>query len=111
MRRICGRPARGRFRADDEALRAGLHRRACRAIRASRQVAWRGNSGSAEKILRSGSVGTGPADVIRKVDADVRAIVGDPDFRTKFLERFAVEPVPGPRDVYTEYLLRRSGVT
>ena len=45
-----------------------------------------------------------PADVIRKVNADVQAIVGDPDFRTKFLERFAVEPVPGPLDAFTEYL-------
>jgi len=45
-----------------------------------------------------------PADIVKKVNADVQAIVGDPDFRAKFLERFAVEPVPGPLDAYAEYL-------
>jgi tripartite-type tricarboxylate transporter receptor subunit TctC len=51
-----------------------------------------------------------PADVIRKVNADVQAIVGDPDFRTRFLERFAVEPVPGPLDAFTEYLRKESAM-
>ncbi len=49
-----------------------------------------------------------PADIVRKVNADVQAIVGDPDFRKKLLERFAVEPVPGPLDAYTEYLRKDS---
>ncbi len=49
-----------------------------------------------------------PADIVRKVNADVQQIVGDPDFRKKFLERFAVEPVPGPLDPYTEYLRKDS---
>jgi tripartite-type tricarboxylate transporter receptor subunit TctC len=49
-----------------------------------------------------------PADIVRKVNADVQQIVGDPEFRKKFLERFAVEPVPGPLDAYTEYLRKDS---
>jgi tripartite-type tricarboxylate transporter receptor subunit TctC len=49
-----------------------------------------------------------PADIVKKVNADVQAIVGDPDFRKKLLERFAVEPVPGPLDAYTEYLRKDS---
>jgi tripartite-type tricarboxylate transporter receptor subunit TctC len=49
-----------------------------------------------------------PADIIKKVNADVQQIVADPDFRTKFLERFAVEPVPGPLDAYTDYLRKDS---
>jgi tripartite-type tricarboxylate transporter receptor subunit TctC len=49
-----------------------------------------------------------PADIIKKVNADVQQIVADPDFRTKFLERFAVEPVPGPLDAYAEYLRKDS---
>jgi tripartite-type tricarboxylate transporter receptor subunit TctC len=51
-----------------------------------------------------------PADIVRKVNADVRQIVGDPDFRQKFLERFAVEPVPGPLDAYAEYLRKESAM-
>jgi tripartite-type tricarboxylate transporter receptor subunit TctC len=49
-----------------------------------------------------------PADIVKKVNADVQAIVGDPDFRKKLLERFAVEPVPGPLDAYTDYLRKDS---
>jgi tripartite-type tricarboxylate transporter receptor subunit TctC len=51
-----------------------------------------------------------PAGVIRKVNADVQQVVGDPDFRNKFLERFAVEPVPGPLDAFTEYLRKESAM-
>jgi tripartite-type tricarboxylate transporter receptor subunit TctC len=51
-----------------------------------------------------------PADVVKKVNADVQAIVRDPDFRTKFLERFAVEPVPGPLDAFSEYLRKESAM-
>jgi tripartite-type tricarboxylate transporter receptor subunit TctC len=51
-----------------------------------------------------------PADVIRKVNTDVQAIVGDSDFRTKYLERFAVEPVPGPLDAFTEFLRKESAM-
>jgi tripartite-type tricarboxylate transporter receptor subunit TctC len=51
-----------------------------------------------------------PADVIRKVNTDVQAIVGDSDFRTKYLERFAVEPVPGPLDAFAEFLRKESAM-
>jgi tripartite-type tricarboxylate transporter receptor subunit TctC len=49
-----------------------------------------------------------PADIVRKVNADVQAIVGDPEFRKKYLERFAVEPVPGPLDAFADYLRKES---
>lgn len=49
-----------------------------------------------------------PADVVKKVNADVQAIVGDAEFRTKYLARFAVEPVPGPLDSFAEYLRKDS---
>jgi tripartite-type tricarboxylate transporter receptor subunit TctC len=49
-----------------------------------------------------------PADIIKKVNADVQAIVGDPEFRKKYLEPFAVEPVPGPLDSYSDYLRKDS---
>src|SRR5262245_28574811 len=49
-----------------------------------------------------------PADIIRKINADVQTIVGDPEFRAKYLERFAVEPVPGPLDAFAEYLRKDS---
>jgi tripartite-type tricarboxylate transporter receptor subunit TctC len=49
-----------------------------------------------------------PAGVIEKVNADVQKIVGDPDFQKKLLDRFAVQPVPGPLDAFTEYLRRDS---
>jgi tripartite-type tricarboxylate transporter receptor subunit TctC len=51
-----------------------------------------------------------PADIVRKVNADVQTIVGDPEFRKKFLERFAVEPVPGPLDAFADYLRRESAM-
>jgi tripartite-type tricarboxylate transporter receptor subunit TctC len=51
-----------------------------------------------------------PADVIRKVITDVQAIVGDSEFRKKYLERFAVEPVPGPLDSFAEYLCKESAM-
>jgi tripartite-type tricarboxylate transporter receptor subunit TctC len=51
-----------------------------------------------------------PADIVKKVNADVQAIVADPDFRTRFLERFAVEPVPGPLDAFAEYLRKESAM-
>jgi tripartite-type tricarboxylate transporter receptor subunit TctC len=45
-----------------------------------------------------------PADVIKKVNADVQAIVGDREFQKTYLERFAVQPVPGPLAAFAEYL-------
>jgi len=51
-----------------------------------------------------------PADVVRKVNADVQRIVGDPDFRKKYLARFAVEPVPGPLDAFSDYLRKEKAM-
>ncbi len=51
-----------------------------------------------------------PADIVTKVNADVQRIVGDPDFRKKYLARFAVEPVPGPRDAFSDYLRKEKAM-
>jgi tripartite-type tricarboxylate transporter receptor subunit TctC len=49
-----------------------------------------------------------PPEVIAKINADVQKIVGDPEFHSKFLERLVVQPVPGPRDEFAEYLRKDS---
>jgi tripartite-type tricarboxylate transporter receptor subunit TctC len=49
-----------------------------------------------------------PTGIINTINADVQKIVGDPDFQKKVLDRFAVQPVPGPLGAYTEYLKRDS---
>jgi tripartite-type tricarboxylate transporter receptor subunit TctC len=49
-----------------------------------------------------------PADIIAKINADVQTIVKDPDFQKKYLERFAVQPVPGSLDAFAEYLRKDS---
>jgi tripartite-type tricarboxylate transporter receptor subunit TctC len=49
-----------------------------------------------------------PAEIVKKVNADVQKIVSDPEFRKKYLERFAVQPVPGPLDAFAEFLRRDS---
>lgn len=49
-----------------------------------------------------------PADVLKKVNADVQKILNDPEFEKSYLERFAVQPVPGPRDAFSEYLRKLS---
>src|SRR5262249_4288595 len=49
-----------------------------------------------------------PDDIIRKVNADVRNIVSDPEFREKYLEPFAVQPLPGPLDAFAEFLRKDS---
>jgi tripartite-type tricarboxylate transporter receptor subunit TctC len=45
-----------------------------------------------------------PAAILKKVNADVQKIVGDPDFQKKYLDRFAVQPVPGSLDAFAVYL-------
>jgi tripartite-type tricarboxylate transporter receptor subunit TctC len=45
-----------------------------------------------------------PAAITKKVNADVQKIVGDPDFQKKYLDRLAVQPVPGPLDAFAAYL-------
>jgi tripartite-type tricarboxylate transporter receptor subunit TctC len=62
-----------------------------------------------------------PADIIKKVNADVEQIVNDPDFQKKYLERFAVQPIPRSLDAFADYLrkdsakwgevIKKSGVT
>jgi tripartite-type tricarboxylate transporter receptor subunit TctC len=49
-----------------------------------------------------------PAHIIKKVNADVQKIVGDPEFQKTYLERFAVQPVPGALDAFAEYLRKDS---
>jgi tripartite-type tricarboxylate transporter receptor subunit TctC len=49
-----------------------------------------------------------PAHIIKKVNADVQKIVSDPEFQKKYLERFAVQPVPGALDAFAEYLRKES---
>jgi tripartite-type tricarboxylate transporter receptor subunit TctC len=53
------------------------------------------------------AAGTSP-NIIKKVNADVQKIVGDPEFQKKYLEHFAVQPVPGPLDAFAEYLRKDS---
>ncbi len=49
-----------------------------------------------------------PAAVVAKVNADVQKIVGDPEFQRMLLDRFAVQPVPGSLEGFTEFLRRDS---
>ncbi len=49
-----------------------------------------------------------PADIIRKVNADVQKIVSDAEFRKRYLEPFAVQPVPGSLDGFAEFLRKDS---
>jgi tripartite-type tricarboxylate transporter receptor subunit TctC len=49
-----------------------------------------------------------PAGIISKVNADVGEIVGGAEFQKTYLERFAVQPVPGPLDAFAEYLRKES---
>ena len=49
-----------------------------------------------------------PAGIVRKINADVQKIVGDGDFQKKYLDHFAVQPIPGPLDAYADYLRKDS---
>jgi tripartite-type tricarboxylate transporter receptor subunit TctC len=49
-----------------------------------------------------------PAAIVQKVNADVQKVVGDPDFQKKYLERYAVQSVPGPLPAFAEYLKKDS---
>jgi tripartite-type tricarboxylate transporter receptor subunit TctC len=49
-----------------------------------------------------------PNAIVNKVNADVQKIVGDPAFQKKYLDRFAVQPVPGPLPAFVEYLKKDS---
>ena len=54
------------------------------------------------------AAGGTPAGIINKVNADVQKIISDPEFQKKYLERFSVEPGPGPLDAFAEYLRKDS---
>jgi tripartite-type tricarboxylate transporter receptor subunit TctC len=49
-----------------------------------------------------------PASIIQKVNTDVQKIVSDPEFQKKYLEPFAVQPLPGPLDAFAEFLRKDS---
>ncbi len=49
-----------------------------------------------------------PTDIVRKVNGDVQKIIGDKEFQEKYLEPFAVQPIPGPVDAFAEYLRKDS---
>jgi tripartite-type tricarboxylate transporter receptor subunit TctC len=49
-----------------------------------------------------------PADIVKKVNADVEKIVSDPAFQNKYLARFAVQPVPASLAAFAEYLRKDS---
>jgi tripartite-type tricarboxylate transporter receptor subunit TctC len=51
--------------------------------------------------------GTPPA-VINKINADVRHVLAEPEFRQKFLEPMVVKPVPGSPEAFAAYLKRDS---
>ena len=49
-----------------------------------------------------------PVDIIKKINADVEKVVSDPEFQKRYLEPFAMQPVPGPLDAFAEYLRKDS---
>jgi tripartite-type tricarboxylate transporter receptor subunit TctC len=49
-----------------------------------------------------------PADIVHKVNRDVQKVVSDTEFQKKYLEPFAVQPIPGPLDGFAEYLRKDS---
>jgi tripartite-type tricarboxylate transporter receptor subunit TctC len=49
-----------------------------------------------------------PDGIIQKVNGDVLKIVSDPEFQKKYLEPFAVQPLPGPLDAFAEFLRKDS---
>jgi tripartite-type tricarboxylate transporter receptor subunit TctC len=49
-----------------------------------------------------------PPDIIKKINADVQKIVGDPAFQKKYLDPLAVQPISGSSESFTEYLRKES---
>jgi tripartite-type tricarboxylate transporter receptor subunit TctC len=49
-----------------------------------------------------------PAEIVWKVNSDVQRIVSATEFKKKYLEPFAVQPIPGPLDAFAEYLRKDS---
>mgnify|MGYP002652463478 CR=1 FL=1 len=49
-----------------------------------------------------------PPDIVRKINADVQKIVADPEFKKKYLDPLAVQPISGPPEAFAEYLRKES---
>ena len=49
-----------------------------------------------------------PREAVKKINADVQQIINDPEFHKQFLERFVVQPLPGPLDALADYLRKDS---
>jgi tripartite-type tricarboxylate transporter receptor subunit TctC len=49
-----------------------------------------------------------PAPIVSKINADVQKIVSDPGFQKQYFERFAVQPIVGTPESFTEYLRHES---
>ena len=49
-----------------------------------------------------------PGDVLIKINADVQAIIHEPEFRKKFIEPMVVQPIPGSLEAFAEYLRKDS---
>jgi tripartite-type tricarboxylate transporter receptor subunit TctC len=45
-----------------------------------------------------------PPDIVSKINADVRRVIDDAEFRAKFLEPQVVQPLPGSLDGFSAYL-------
>jgi tripartite-type tricarboxylate transporter receptor subunit TctC len=45
-----------------------------------------------------------PSEIVAKLNADVRRVIDDPEFRSKFLEPQVVQPLPGTLDAFAGYL-------
>ncbi len=49
-----------------------------------------------------------PQPVLAKINADVKRIISEPEFRQKFLEPMVVQPLPGSMDGLADYLRKDS---
>ena len=51
-----------------------------------------------------------PAGIIGKLNADVQKVVDDPQFQKQYLDRFAVQPLPGSLAAFAAYLRKDSAM-
>ncbi len=49
-----------------------------------------------------------PREAVNKINADVQQIIRDPNFHKQVLERYVVQPLPGPLDALADYLRKDS---
>ena len=45
-----------------------------------------------------------PPDIVGRINADIRRVIDDPEFRARFLEPQVVQPLPGSLDGFGAYL-------